>query len=32
MYYVEWIILGIGTIFALVIGYLALYGHLSSPP
>ena len=32
MYYIEWIILGIGTIFALVIGYLALYGHLQSPP
>ena len=32
MYYVEWIILGIGTIFALIIGYLALYGHLHSPP
>ena len=32
LYYVEWIILGIGTIFALVIGYLALNGHLASPP
>ncbi len=32
LYYGEWIILGIGTIFALVIGYLALYGHLQSPP
>ncbi len=28
LYYVEWIILGIGTIFALVIGYIALNGHL----
>ncbi|MGP6239704.1 DUF981 family protein [Cuniculiplasma sp. SKW4] len=32
IYYIEWIILGIGTVFALVLGYLALYGHLSSPP
>ena len=32
LYYVEWIILGIGTIFALVIGYMALNGHLASPP
>ena len=31
-YYVEWIILGIGTIFALVIGFMALNGHLASPP
>jgi len=28
LYYVEWIILGIGTVFALVIGYIALNGHL----
>ncbi|MCL5668249.1 MAG: DUF981 domain-containing protein [Candidatus Thermoplasmatota archaeon] len=32
LYYVEWIILGIGTIFALVIGYMALNGHLAHPP
>ncbi len=32
LYYLEWIILGIGTIFALVIGYMALNGHLASPP
>ena len=32
MYYIEWIILGLGTIFALVIGYMALFGHLQSPP
>ena len=32
IYYVEWIILGIGTIFALVIGYMALNGHLAAPP
>ena len=32
LYYVEWIILGIGTIFALVIGFMALNGHLASPP
>ena len=31
-YYVEWIILGIGTVFALVIGFMALNGHLASPP
>ncbi len=31
-YYVEWIILGVGTIFALVIGYIALNGHLAAPP
>ena len=31
-YYVEWIILGIGTVFALVIGYIALNGHLAAPP
>ena len=28
LYYIEWIILGIGTVFALVIGYIALNGHL----
>ena len=28
LYYLEWVILGIGTIFALVIGYIALNGHL----
>ncbi|MFG1519184.1 MAG: DUF981 domain-containing protein [Thermoplasmataceae archaeon] len=32
LYYLEWIILGIGTVFALVIGYMALNGHLASPP
>jgi putative membrane protein len=32
LYYLEWIILGIGTVFALVIGYIALNGHLASPP
>ncbi len=32
LYYLEWIILGIGTIFALIIGYMALNGHLASPP
>ena len=32
LYYVEWIILGIGTIFALVIGYMALNGLLAHPP
>lgn len=31
-YYTEWILLGIGTIFALVIGYMAINGHLASPP
>lgn len=31
-YYTEWILLGLGTIFALVIGYLAINGHLASPP
>ncbi|WP_393971110.1 DUF981 domain-containing protein [Oxyplasma meridianum] len=31
-YYIEWIILGVGTIFALVIGYIALNGHLAAPP
>ena len=28
LYYLEWVILGIGTIFALLIGYIALNGHL----
>ncbi|MCW6168732.1 MAG: DUF981 domain-containing protein [Thermoplasmatales archaeon] len=28
LYYIEWIILGIGTVFALVIGFIALNGHL----
>ncbi|MCL4314937.1 MAG: DUF981 domain-containing protein [Candidatus Thermoplasmatota archaeon] len=32
LYYTEWIILGIGTVFALIIGYAALNGHLASPP
>ena len=32
IYYLEWIILGIGTVFALVLGYLALNSHLASPP
>ncbi len=32
LFYLEWLILGIGTIFALVIGYMALYGHIVSPP
>lgn len=32
VYYAEWIILGVGTVFALVIGYMALNGHLASPP
>jgi putative membrane protein len=32
LYYLEWIILGVGTVFALVIGYMALNGHLASPP
>lgn len=32
IYYLEWIILGVGTVFALVIGYMALNGHLASPP
>jgi putative membrane protein len=32
LYYLEFVILGIGTIFSLVIGYMALNGHLASPP
>ena len=32
LYYTVWIILGIGTVFALVIGSMALNGHLASPP
>ena len=32
LYYLEWIILGIGTVFALVIGVTALNGHVASPP
>lgn len=32
LYYTEWVILGIGTVFALIIGYSALNGHLISPP
>jgi putative membrane protein len=32
LYYLEFVILGIGTIFALVIGYMALNGHLAHPP
>lgn len=32
IYYLEWIILGVGTIFALVIGMMGLNEHLASPP
>ncbi|EQD43391.1 membrane protein containing DUF981, partial [mine drainage metagenome] len=32
LYYVEWIILGIATVFALVIGYIGYNSHLASPP
>lgn len=32
LYYLQWIILGIGTVFALVIGLMGLNGHLASPP
>ncbi len=32
LYYAEWIILGIGTVFALIIGYSAFNMHLGSPP
>lgn len=32
LYYTEWIILGIATIFALVIGYMGFHEHLASPP
>ena len=32
LYYMVWIVLGIGTVFALVIGFMALNGHLASPP
>lgn len=32
LYYIEWIILGIGTIFGLYLGYTAINGHLASPP
>ena len=31
-YYLEFVLLGIGTIFSLLIGYIALNGHLASPP
>jgi putative membrane protein len=32
LYYVEWIILGIGTIFALILGYGAFNSHVGNPP
>ncbi|MEM0156051.1 MAG: DUF981 domain-containing protein [Thermoplasmataceae archaeon] len=32
LYYIEWIILGIGTVFALIIGYGAFNQHVGSPP
>ena len=32
LYYIEWIIFGIGTIFALILASTALNGHLASPP
>jgi putative membrane protein len=32
LYYAEWIILGIATVFALVIGYTGFNAHLQSPP
>lgn len=32
LYYIEWLILGIGTVFALVISYMGLNEHLASPP
>ncbi|MCL4334216.1 MAG: DUF981 domain-containing protein [Candidatus Thermoplasmatota archaeon] len=32
LYYLEFVLLGIGTVFSLLIGYIALNGHLASPP
>lgn len=32
LYYAEWIILGVATVFALIIGYGGYFEHLQSPP